>query len=278
MDCLASKRNLKFLGGTVTRIRRDSITDQVYDILHRDIEAGRFEPGARILEDELARDLGVSKTPLRLALYQLRQDGVVRIEARRGIYLASPKGGEVVELIALREVLEGLAARLAALDDDRHRYADKLESCVRGFSEGNLPRQRAAYATADHCFHSSLVEASGSRELIKALRSINIRLHLHRIGGTRTKRHDLRPIHRQHLSIIRAIRAGDSSRAEVLARAHVRHQLSLTLLMQADVVEPDTAAAKYAARAAHPPARPAVKWSAVQGTGPNGQRVRRRGR
>ena len=66
-------------------INKVSITAQVHQYLQREIEAGNIEPGARILEDRLAQQLGVSKTPLRLALYQLKQQGIVEIQPRRGI-------------------------------------------------------------------------------------------------------------------------------------------------------------------------------------------------
>jgi DNA-binding GntR family transcriptional regulator len=216
----------------VPRLNQASITDQVYALLNRDIEAGRFEPGARILEQALARDLGISKTPLRLALHQLRRDGVVRIEPRRGIYLAAPTLAEVIELIELREVLEGLAARSAAGQPDQ-RFIDRLEGCLAGFTERNLRERRGEYAAADHRFHMLLVQAAGSAELAKTLQVINIRLHAHRLD--KTANHDLRPIHRQHLSIIRALRVRDADRAERLARSHVRHQLALKMLKDSEM-------------------------------------------
>jgi DNA-binding GntR family transcriptional regulator len=233
----------------VPRLNRDSITDQVYALLNSDIEAGRFEPGARIFEEALARDLGISKTPLRLALHQLRRDGVIRIEPRRGIYLADPTLAEVIELIELREVLEGLAARCAAGQPDK-RFIDRLENCLAGFTEANLRERRLKYAAADHRFHTLLVQASGSAELIKTLQVINIRLHAHRLDKTAS--HDLRPIHRQHLSIIKALKAGDAGKAEELARSHVRHQLALKMLKDSEA-KSDRAQSGRRANPASPP-------------------------
>lgn len=207
-----------------------SITDQVYEILHRAIEAGHFAPGARVYEEALASELGISKTPLRLALHQLKRDGVVRIEPRKGIYLAAPSLMEIIELIELREVLEGLAARRAAAQKDR-TFVAGMEACLAPFNEASLGRQRLRYAAADHRYHSILVDASGSGELRKTLQVINIRLHQHRLEN-QAAGHDLRPIHRQHLSLIRALKAGDAERAELLARDHVRHQLALKMLKE----------------------------------------------
>ena len=212
------------------RINQDSITDQVYRILHRAIDDGRFKPGARIYEHALAQELGTSKTPLRVALHQLKRDGVIRIEARKGIYLAVPTRTEVIELIELREVLEGLAARRAALQPGR-QFVKQLEACLSGFEERNLAKRRLDYAAADHRFHTLLAQAAGSSELAKTLQGINIRLHQYRINH-QTSGHDLRPIHRQHLGIVRALQAGDASLSEELARKHVRHQLALRLAQE----------------------------------------------
>ena len=122
-------------------IRKESITEQVRDILQREIEAGNIEPGARIYEEKLAQQLGISKTPLRLALHQLKQDGIVRIVPRQGIYLAVPTREEVTELIEMREVMEGLAARRAARRRDPQDI-ERMRACFAGFSEANVNERR----------------------------------------------------------------------------------------------------------------------------------------
>ena len=187
-------------------IRKESITEQVRDILQREIEAGNIEPGARIYEEKLAQQLGISKTPLRLALHQLKQDGIVRIAPRQGIYLAVPT----------------LAARRAARRC-APRDIERMRACFAGFSEANVNERRSKYANADHRFHRVLVAASGSKELIRVLDVVNLRLHMNRIRLIFSRGHDLAPIHREHMAIIDALAAGDARKAELLARAHVRN-------------------------------------------------------
>lgn len=222
----------------MARLKQDSITDQVRELLQRDIEAGRIKPGARIYEETLAKELGISKTPLRLALYQLKQDGIVRIEPRQGIYVALPTVKEVLELIEMREVLEGLAARRAA----RHTNADlvaRLRACFAGFEESNLAERRVKYAAADHKFHRLLVQASESQELIKSLEVMSIRLHMNRLRAALSRQHDLRPIHTEHMAIIGAIEAGDAQKAESLVRRHVRNVPWQTVLKDHDEPVPE---------------------------------------
>lgn len=207
---------------TMRKLRKESITEQVRDILQAEIAAGNIEPGARIFEERLAQQLGVSKTPLRLALHQLKQDGIVRIEPRQGIYLAVPTREEVTELVEMREVMEGLAARRVARKADKAAL-EQMRACFAGFTEANVNDRRSKFANADHRFHRSLVSASGSKELIRVLEVVNLRLHMNRLRLIFSRGHDLRPIHREHMALIDALAAGDAARAELLARAHVRN-------------------------------------------------------
>lgn len=204
------------------RIQRKSITEQVYNILQKGIENGTLKPGERIREDKLAAKLAVSKTPLRIALHQLKESGLVRIDPRLGIYLAVPSESEVATLIEMREVLEGLAARHAARKICDKQIA-KLRGCFSAFEENTLANDRQAYAAADHKFHRLLVAASESPELINSLKIINLRLHLNRLRMSYTRAHDLRPIHREHLAIIDALAAGNAATAERLMRAHIHN-------------------------------------------------------
>jgi DNA-binding GntR family transcriptional regulator len=206
----------------VQPIRKESITEQVYEIIQREIEFGRIKPGERIYEQQLAAQLSISKTPLRLALHQLKQDGIVRIEPRQGIYLAAPNLDEVYELIEMREVLEGLAARRAASSSKR-AYLEQMRTCIAGFTAENINQRRSKYANSDHRFHRLLVRASASDELIKSLEKINLRLHMNRLRLLFSRGHDLRRIHEEHLGILQALEAGDPSKAEQLVRRHVRN-------------------------------------------------------
>src|ERR1700744_1274595 len=87
----------------------------VYDTLRDAIWEGRIGRGERIREEEVARNLGVSRTPVREALQRLQQRGLLVLGPGRGLMVAQLGHGEGVELYAMREILEGSAARFAAL-------------------------------------------------------------------------------------------------------------------------------------------------------------------
>lgn len=220
----------------------ESITDQVRSLLQREIEAGKLAPGTRIHEAEFSERLGISKSPLRFALHQLKQDGIIRIEPRKGFFVAVPTKREIAELLEMREVLEGLAARRAASRADR-AIVRRLEACVASFEEATVNDRQTEFFAANHRFHRLLAEASKSAELISSLKVINIRLHVNWLRAKMFRAPDLVPAYREHLGIIEAIRAGDADRAEYLAAAHVTNVPWATVMEDdAAVVEPEARA------------------------------------
>lgn len=210
------------------KLNVESITEQVRHLLRGEIEAGRLTPGTRIREEAFAAKLGISKSPLRLALHQLKQEGIIRIEPRKGFYVAVPSNEQVLSLMEMRAVLEGLAARLAAARADKG-FVKRLERCFAGFREEELSARHREYSIADTRFQRLLAEASGNLELVDSLERINIRLNMSRLYADLMADHDLVPVHREHLAIIAAIKSGDGDQAEELTRAHVTSVRKLAL-------------------------------------------------
>src|SRR3954464_13472158 len=95
--------------------RTRSRGDFVYESLRDAISDGRIAGGERVREEEVARNLGVSRTPVREALQRLQQRGVLVLGAGRGLVVPRLSQQQVIELYAMREILEGSAARFAAL-------------------------------------------------------------------------------------------------------------------------------------------------------------------
>src|SRR5919202_6686418 len=99
-----------------------SLQEKVYDHLKQAILAGEIQPGERLLETRLAKSLGVSRIPVREAIRKLEREGLIVAFPRRGVYASSLSPRDVDEVYAVRAVLEGLAARLAA----EHRTEEQL--------------------------------------------------------------------------------------------------------------------------------------------------------
>jgi DNA-binding GntR family transcriptional regulator len=152
-------------------LARSVLADQVKDRLLEDILAGRYAPDSRIVETQVARELGTSQAPVREALRGLAALGVVEITPFRGARVRRPTRRELLEAYAVRSALETLAAQLAVPrmhDDDvaeLGRYMDAMQMAA-GARDGH------AVAEADASFHGRIVELADNATLVKVWRSL----------------------------------------------------------------------------------------------------------
>jgi len=203
--------------GEPSVVRTRSRADFVYENLRDAISDGRIAGGERVREEEVARNLGVSRTPVREALQRLQQRGLLSFGPTRGLVVAQLSHQQVVELYAMREILEGSAARFAA------KYATPEEIAILHQLQDQL---RAAegddllHKQLDRRFHQAIYEAAHNRYLMQMLDSMLDSFAL--LHST-----TLRLPHRQRNSdeerqrIIDAIQKHDANRAEKAAREHI---------------------------------------------------------
>ena len=193
------------------------IRHEVYDHLKLEILSGKLPSGARLSEVALAERLGVSRTPVREAVQRLAQDGLVEVAANRGAKVRTVSTADVEDVYAVREVLDGLAARLAATN----RTPAQLEAmgvALHALEEA-APNDYAAQIAADLEFHGLIANASGNLTLTATLRGLSqnvarvklLSKHTNQSQATRTAHHDL----------LTAIQNRDAATAERLAKAHV---------------------------------------------------------
>ena len=181
------------------------------------IDRGELRPGERLTESELAARFGVSRTPVREALGRLESQGVVARDPRRGLVIARLDYDQLGELYDLREVVEGLAARLAA-----RRAAPAEIAVLREMVEADRARadDPGALAASNRLFHRQLHRASHNRYLIQMLESVRRASAL--LSGTTlaVPGRGARSVE-EHDAIVRAIEARDEVDAEAAARAHI---------------------------------------------------------
>lgn len=152
-------------------IARSVLADQVKDRLLDDILSGRLQPGTRIIETKVARQLGTSQAPVREALRGLEALGLVEITPFRGSTVRRPSRRDIIEAYAVRAALEDLAARLAV-----PRLTDEDVTALAG--ESAVMRAAAdrgdghAVAEADARFHARIVDAADNGTLAKLWRSL----------------------------------------------------------------------------------------------------------
>ena len=152
-------------------LARSVLADQVKERLLEEILAGRYAPDARIVETQVARELGTSQAPVREALRGLEALGVVEITPFRGARVRRPTRRELLEAYVVRSALETLAARLAV---PRLRHGDLSD--LAGYAEEMQAAARAgdshAVAEADARFHGRIVEIADNGTLGKVWRSL----------------------------------------------------------------------------------------------------------
>jgi len=190
----------------------------VYEMVREWIAAGQLRPGERLSEEELARRTGVSRTPVREALKRLEAEGFVQVIPYRGVVVAEPSADELADLCVVRDVLEALAARLAAqAASDMELIA--LEDLARAFEEAVEKGEVSAMVEANHAFHEAIWRASRNRVLAQQLRQLRDRIFTHQTT-TLTLPQRRRAAREEHRAILEALKARDPERAAEAARHH----------------------------------------------------------
>jgi DNA-binding GntR family transcriptional regulator len=182
------------------------------------IVEGRLEPGRRLKEDELARELGISRTPIREALLMLQAEDLVVATPNRGAVVRAHAADELEDLYELRALLEGHAARRAAERVTSAQIGELRESCDRFAAV--KPENLSGLVRENIVFHNALLDISGSARLASMVGKV-IRLPLvynsYRWYSPEQKRISVR----YHTRITDALAAGDPEQAEGIMREHV---------------------------------------------------------
>jgi DNA-binding GntR family transcriptional regulator len=152
-----------------------SLVELAFERLSREILSGRTEPGERLVEEQLTRQLGISRAPLREALRQLAQQGLVEHTPRRGVRVATLSDDDVRELYDVRDVLERHAMSTLPETPDVTALKAALEQMRVATESGD----RLAVADAHRRFHVEVVALGGNRQLTKLYESILVRLQLY---------------------------------------------------------------------------------------------------
>lgn len=217
------------LGGAHVPLR-----DQIREELRGRIADGRLGPGAKLVERELAGELGVSRVPVREALRMLETEGLVQVVPRRGVIVRRLSREDVEELFDMREVLEVWAVRRAAqvaTDEELAELDEVLSAGEAGLTEGTSE----AYASSES-FHDMLLAMAHHDLLTFLLEPLQGRLHwLFRQSPNGSE------LLHEHRALFDAVRSRDVDKAGRMALAHVRHNRGTALRYLFDEEEASTA-------------------------------------
>ena len=197
-----------------------------YERLKKDIIEGKYAPGELVQISEFARDLGVSRTPVREALSSAERDLLVDLIIGRGAIIRPLSMDEVININQFREVVDGLAARLSARTMPRAAIA-KLKSDFESLLEHTDGAESERHSELSHTLHKTIAESCGNWVVQSQWSHLDTAFSRLKHKGWETwlnsedrKEISLRRLN-EHLDIIAAIEQRDPDRAEQAARIHI---------------------------------------------------------
>ena len=182
-------------------------------------ELDDLSDGGRLDERALSVQLGISRTPIREAINRLVIEGLLRTVPRQGIYVATMSKEVIIETLLVRSVLEGLAARPAAIHATKEDIVE-MKSIFVPFHQVDLQRRGREYSEANIKFHEIVLERSHCRKLVKIARNVLEQMKIIRIQTAGYPNRSGRSL-TQHLEIIEAVEKKNPDLAEKLMRKHI---------------------------------------------------------
>ena len=199
------------------KISRLTIKDQVVVELRKAILNGKLKPGQALVQDDIARELNVSRMPVREALKMLEGEGLVTTTSFKGSVVTKFSAQDIREIYQVRMLMEGYAAEQASLNRSDKQIA-KFEELLATMNRLHSVKDYKEYQDVDYAFHHLIAESSGNRRLIKLI-EINWRSFIpyiaHSIPGRIEKSIS------EHTRIVEAIRARDAAEASRLCREQI---------------------------------------------------------
>jgi DNA-binding GntR family transcriptional regulator len=202
-------------------------SEGVARVLREAILFGRFKAGEPLRERTLGAELGLSRTPIREALFILQGEGLVDLIPNRGATVRSITPDDIAQIYSLRAVLEAHAARIAAQTRTDQDLADMEEAHAR-LKRIGARGTAAEQAQGDLAFHSAISASTGSRMLTTITREVLAFTVAYRSRYTYPKTH-FKIANEQHRSILDAVRDRDADRAEALTQSHITWSTELAL-------------------------------------------------
>lgn len=196
-----------------------NLVEQVRDAILDEIAGGQLAPGDRIIQEQIAQALGVSRQPVQQALALLRNQGVLHDAPGRGLIVAPLDPQYIQQMYDMRAVIEGLAARRAA-ETNAAAAAKQGPALIEAGRKAVASGSVAKMIAADMRFHEFLYALSGNALIAPAL-ATHLTYTQRVMGEVLVRDNKPRDIWDQHARILDAVARGDAERAEALVRSHI---------------------------------------------------------
>lgn len=198
-----------------------SLSEQIYGHLKTAILSGHFRPGERLVPEELATQFRVSMTPIRDALKELENDGLITIVARRGVFITEITAKEVREIFQIRQIIEQAAVEdLTAIADSTVVRLRELIEEMASLQQDDHYRDYLRYVQADAAFHHQIVAMLTNEHLSRFYESLRWPIQLLRVLSQAQYQRASQG-HQEHQAIVAAIAQGDAAAARAAVGEHL---------------------------------------------------------
>ena len=199
------------------------LRDVVFNTLRDAILTGKLVPGERLMENQLADKLGVSRTPVREALRMLELENLVELVPRKGAQVLDMSEKDIVNILEVRSALEGLATSVACKKMSKEDL-QQLKNLEVDFEKAVAENDVEHFVDIDEDFHDLIFAATENDKLINIFRNLRIQLYRYRMAQAKNNETSMSTIVAHHRSIIRAIENHDAEEGASIAQGHIKYQ------------------------------------------------------
>ena len=198
---------------------RKSLGEHVFESLKHSIVRGKISPGEWLVESHIAETLGISRTPVREAIHKLEREELIERQPRGGFTVLGFERDDIIETFGIRSVLEGYAARLAAVKHDAKELED-LENKIDEFQNALDRKNMDLLPTINTEFHDLLYGLSKSPKLINMINGLRDQIYRYRQMILKERKFATTS-NQDHKKMLKYIRRRDAEGAERLVREHI---------------------------------------------------------
>lgn len=200
------------------------LSQKIYREIKKQITRGFMEPGERVYANKIAKDLNVSRTPVREALQKLSSEGFLKVTPNKAMVVAEVSIEDAKEVLQVRGVLEGLAAGVCAKKINK-KEIQKFERIIRKMNITVKKGDLINYCELDDRFHELILEICGNKRIMIIRESLDNFIYRFRIKSLSVAGR-IENSRIEHKNILEALKEHDSGRAEKLSREHMNNTIN----------------------------------------------------
>ncbi len=200
------------------------LREVVFNTLRQAILRGELKPGERLMEIQLAKALGVSRTPIREAMRKLEHEGLVTMTPRKGAEVADISEKSLRDVLEVREALETLSVELAC-DNITGKQLKELKAAAKKFQDVQASKDVTKIAEADEAFHDIINLATGNQRLISMLSNLREQMYRYRVEYLKNE-DTYGQLVEEHERLMKAIADKDKELASEILCRHIENQVA----------------------------------------------------